>query len=170
MLTPPWLDRLPLVGGKRTVIVDNNVISTYLFRAPTDEVRYLFESGNVRIQCGRQVIDEALNHPGLDVTRRRKAWESLGTLQANGRLLLSGGTQMTPAMNAVYTELARLLAATNLSQPDARVLADAVVKRVPLLTLERRAKEALAKALVNAAVQRFLVEHGLPTSSDAILV
>jgi hypothetical protein len=173
MLTsPPWLDRLPLAAGKRTVCVDNDVISSYLFLRPppTDEIRYLFESGNVRIQCGRQVIDEALNHPGLPAASRRTAWESLGKLQANGRLYLSGATQMTPAMSAVYTELARLLAATNLSQTDARVLADAIVKRIPLLTLERRSKEGLAKALANGAVQRYLTANTLPSVSDLILV
>jgi hypothetical protein len=172
LTTPSWLDRLPLAAGKRTVIVDNDVLSSYLFLRPppTDDVRYLFESGSVRVQCGRQVIDEALNHPGLNPNSRRTAWESLGKLQANGRLFLSGATQMTPAMSAVYAELARLLAATNLSQTDARVLADAIVKRIPLLTLERRSKEGLAKALANAAVQRHLTQHGLPTASAAILV
>ena len=171
MPIPTWLTRLPLVAGKRTVIIDNNVFSAYLFRTPVpDDVRWVFDDPTIRVQCGRQTIDEALNHPELDVARRRRAWEQLERLQASGKLYLSGTTQMTREMSELYSALAKQLAAANLSTADGRVFADAIVKRVPLFTLDKRAKDALARALNNQLVKQFLKAHSLPATVAEIVV
>jgi hypothetical protein len=58
----------------------------------------------------------------------------------------------------------------NLSRPDSRVVADAIVKRVPLLTIERRLRDGLERALRGAAVQTYLTRQGLANTVAQILV
>ena len=168
---PPWFARLPVSRrtGRRTIALDNNAVSNYFFEVPAPEVRFVFEEPSIQIQIGRQVIDEALNHLGLAAARRPQIWTALGDLQARGKLILSGVTQMTAHEQAAYQELQRLLQA-NLSQPDACVVADAIVKQVPLLTLERRLRDGLGRALRGPAVQAFLTGRGLPNTVAQILV
>jgi hypothetical protein len=172
MSTPPaWFARLPLSSrsGRRMIALDNNAVSNYFFEAPAPEVRFVFEEPTIQIQIGRQVIDEALNHPGLAGARRPQIWTELGELQARGKLILSGVTHMTGHEQTAYRELQRLLQA-NLSQPDSCVVADAVVKRVPLLTLERRLRDGLDRTLRGPAVQTFLARNRLPNTVAQILV
>jgi hypothetical protein len=168
---PPWFARLPLSSrsGRRMIALDNNAVSNYFFEVPASEVRFVFEEPSIQIQIGRQVIDEALNHPGLAAARRPQIWTALGELQTRGKLILSGVTHMTAHEQTVYRELQRLLQA-NLSQPDSRVVADAMVKRVPLLTIERRLRDGLERALRGPAVQTYLTRHGLPNTVAQILV
>jgi len=168
---PPWFARLPLSSrtGRRMIALDNNAVSNYFYEAPTTEVRFVFEEPCIQINVGRQVIDEALNHPGLAAARRPQIWAALGELQARGKLILSGTAHMTPNEQTAYRELQRLLTA-NLSQPDAFVVADAIVKRIPLLTLERRLRDGLERALRGPAVQTFLTRNRLPNTVAQILV
>jgi hypothetical protein len=171
MSTPAWFARLPLSSrnGRRMIALDNNAVSNYFYEAPAPDVRFVFEEPSIQIQIGRQVIDEALNHPGLAAERRPQIWAALGALQARGKLILSGVTQMTGHEQTAYRELQRLLLA-NLSRPDSAVVADAVVKRVPLLTIERRLRDGVDRALRNAAVQTFLTRNRLPNTAAQILV
>ena len=56
-------------------------------------------------------------------------WNKLGDLQHEGRLFLSGLTQMDIATRDVYSQLATLLGSSNLSPgKDANVFADSIVK------------------------------------------
>jgi len=169
---PPWFSSLPqLPGGMRALCVDNDALSAYFFEASSDpELRAIFESPVIRLQCSRQVIDEALNSPGLAPSARPAIWAALADYQARGRLFLSGTTQMTPAVLAVYNELRGLFSASNLSATDAAVLADAIVKGIPLYTRERRARTGFFNALRNHKVKEFLTGHGLPTQADDVLV
>jgi len=168
---PAWFARLPLSRrtGRRTIALDNNAVSNYFFETPTPDVRFAFEEPTIQIQIGRQVIDEALNHPDLAAERRPQIWAALGELQARGKLILSGVTHMTAQEQAAYRDVQRLLLA-NLSQPDSRVVADAIVKRVPLLTIERRLRDGLERALRGPAVQTYLTRQGLPNAVAQILV
>jgi hypothetical protein len=170
MPTPAWSSKLPLIRGQRTVVVDNNAISDYYVRGyRNDDLHYLFEDATVRLFCGRQVIDEALNAPGLQPDTRRTLFEELGELQASGKLVLSGASQMPAVMLTTYQALAQLLATSALSAEDARIYADAIVKRIPLYTSERRNKLAIANAVRNRAVAAFLSGNGLPATPEAIL-
>jgi hypothetical protein len=173
MTTPPtWLNSLPRSpkSGRRMVAVDNNAISDYYFRTPQPAVRFVFEDSNVELHLCRQVIDEALNHPDLTSASRRQIWTSLAALQAQGKVLLSGTAVMPPQMMSNYRDLQQLLARSGLSREDAFVLADAVVKRVPLLTRDGGARTGAGNALRNREVQRFLTSRGLPNTEAQILV
>ena len=169
---PAWFARLPVSGrsGRRTVYADNNVLSNYLFETPTDDARFLFEDNRIQVHLSRQVIDEALNHPGLDVARRQQVWTRLGQLQQSGQVILSGTSAMTPPMLAAYRGLQPLLSRSGLSVEDAAVVADAVVKRVPLYTQERRSRTGLENALRNPAVLAYLRANTLPDTIALILV
>ena len=148
MTAPSWYAKLPTARGKKLLAIDNNVISGYFFGQQSDPaLQFIFGDPLLQMQCSRQVIDEALNHPGLAVGRRQQVWTELGELQAKGRLLLSGTSQMAPGALAVYRELARLLEGAKLSKEDAALAADAIVKKVPLLTYDERFKRALDAAL-----------------------
>jgi len=170
-MTPPsWYARLPMFGGKRLLAVDNNVIGAYFFESPTDEVRFAFEEPGLQIQCSRQAIDEALNHPDFRVDRRREMWTRLAELQGRGKVFLSGTSQMTKAQLELYEKLTTLLSNAEVQKKDAPIVADAIVKRIPLLTLDQRLKNAVTSALRNAKVCDFLKDNSLPDSATVIFV
>jgi predicted nucleic acid-binding protein len=170
MAPPPWFTKLPLSRmGKRVVIVDNNVLSAYYIeRQNKPELQFIFESPHVLIQCSRQVINEALA-PRMSPATRADIWRALAALQAQNRLFFSGTTQMTPQMLTIYNELTRLLRQANVSYEDASIAADAIVKRLPLFTLDRRFKNALAGALRNKGVQAYITSHGLPSLVEEVI-
>lgn len=168
---PGWAERLPSNSKHRLLVaVDNNVLSNYLFEPVKDNVAYLFGDPRIQIQISRQVIDEALNNPVFDGAKRATAWKRLGELQENGKLFLSGTSQMTPGMLSAYKELAELLGKVRVSEEDARVIADAIVKRVPIFTLDDRLIRALRSAFLNREVHAWLAGHALPTNADAVLL
>jgi hypothetical protein len=142
MSIPAWFAKLPASRGKKLLAIDNNVISEYFIRKQeTPELKFVFEDPGLQIQCSRQVIDEALNHPGLPAVQRPNVWASLTKLQQTGKLFLSGTTQMMPAQLADYKELIRLLQQASVSQEDAAVAADAIVKKIPLLSLDQKSQK-----------------------------
>ena len=167
LFVPSWYYRLPIApGGKRALIVDHHVLRGYLLLDAADPaLQFVFESGRVQIQIGRQVIDEAVNDPDVAPDRRRIVDEALADLQRRGVLLVTGASQLSPSARRSYNELAVLLRA-HLSAAGALVMADAIVKRIPLLALERRAGAIVR----NDLVQRFLMSHGLPTDPAHILI
>jgi hypothetical protein len=152
------------------VCLDNDAVSNFLFETPRQDVLFVFTSPMIEGHISRQVIDEALNHPGLDVARRQQAWTDLARLQDSDQLVLSGVTQMLPAVQNTYRALQQQLQRTGLSRTDAFVVADAVVKRIPLLTLERRMRTGLENALRNLQTRTLLTGAGLPTDINDILV
>jgi hypothetical protein len=169
---PAWVMRLPVSPrtGRRMVCCDNNAVSNFLFEAARDDVRFVFTSPTVEVHISRQVIDEALNHPDLAVASRQQAWNTLAQLQEAGQLVLSGVTQMLPAQQKTYHALQQQLKVSGLSGTDAFVVADAVVKRIPLLTLEENMPTGLDNALRNIKVRKILTGAGLPTGIADILV
>ena len=171
MSIPAWFAKLPAPRGKKLLAIDNNVISEYFMRKQeTPELKSVFEDPSFQIQCSRQVIDEALNHPGLPAAQRPNVWASLTKLQGTGKLFLSGTSQMTPAQLADYKELIRLLQQSSVSMQDAAVAADSIVKKIPLLSFDQKFKNAMTAALQNPAVRTFLKNHSLPDSAALIFV
>jgi hypothetical protein len=53
---------------------------------------------------------------------------------------------------------------------DAAVAADAIVKKIPLLSRDQKSKNAMTAALQNPAVRTFLKNHSLPDSAAVIFV
>lgn len=159
-----WTTQLPVRNGKHVLCVDNNVIGNYFSdrEATHAVVNRVFTDPAIQIQCGRQVIDEALNHPGKSVDLRRATWETFARMQARGKVHLSGLATMTPPQRAAYQPVRQALTG-QLSAQDAAVAADALVKRVPLLTLESRFPAGLQAIAANLAFQRTLTRLGLPT-------
>jgi hypothetical protein len=95
----------------------------------------------------------------------------MSNLQNNGKLFLSGITQMNASTRELYYELAGMLGKSNLSpNKDANVFADAIVKSLPLYTTERRSVDAMERALRNPKVSDFLEEHQLATEIEKIVV
>jgi hypothetical protein len=131
-------------------------------------VARVFEDPLIQIRCGRQVIDEALNNPAKEIGLRRTTWVSFAELQAAGKVLLSGTAHMTPPQIGLYRELHGRLARTGLSSEDALVVADALVKGLPLLTLERRMTTGLQSAMRNQETLQFLQGSGLPQRIELV--
>ena len=171
MFIPNWSSKLPTILGRPRLAIDNNVLSDFYLRKSTNpELPYIFETSNIVSCCSRQVINEALNAPSFAVTSRQLMWNKLGDLQNEGRLFLSGLTQMDVATRDVYSQLATLLGSSNLSPgKDANVFADSIVKSLPLYTTERRSIDGMDRALRNAKVSDFLEEHNLPTEIEKIV-
>jgi hypothetical protein len=167
---PAWYAKLPVFQGKKVLAIDNNTIGAYLFESPNPDVKFAFEEPGLRIQCSRRVIDEALNHPGFQVARRQEAWMRLGELQAMGKVFLSGTSQMTEGQLRAYKELTELLQKAMVQEKDAPIAADAIVKRIPLLTIDQKFKNAVTGALNNSAVRTFLKQNSLPNTAALIFV
>ncbi len=168
---PAWFAKLPAPRGKKLLAIDNNVISEYFIRKrETPELKFVFEDPSLQIQCSRRVIDEALNHPSLPAVQMPNVWASLTQLQGTGKLFLSGTTQMAPAQLAEHKELIRLLQQASVRVEDAAVTADAIVKKIPLLRLDQKFKNAMTPALQNPTVRAFLKIHSLLDSATLIFV
>jgi hypothetical protein len=58
----------------------------------------------------------------------------------------------------------------SVSMQDAAVAADAIIKKIPLLSLDQKFKNAMTAALQNPAVRTFLKNHSLPDSAAIIFV
>jgi len=169
--TPAWASKLPVILARPRLAIDNNVLSDfYIRKSANSDLIYIFQSSNIVSCCSRQVINEALNAPELQPATRQQIWDNLGELQNNGRLFLSGLTQMTPEQRETYFNLSELLGSSNLSPgKDANVFADSIVKGLPLYTLERRSIDGMGRALRSSKVSDFLEENGLPTNLEQIV-
>lgn len=170
MTIPEWYARLPVVKGKKVLAIDSNTIGSYFFENPTPDVRFAFEEPGLQIQCSRKVIDEVLNHPGFHVAKRQEVWTRLAELQARGKVFLSGTSQMTAPQLQAYKELTVLLHNAMVQEKDAPIAADAIVKRIPLLTIDQKFKNAVTAALRNPAVRTFLKQDLLPDTAALIFV
>jgi hypothetical protein len=168
---PKWVSKLPVILARPRVAIDNNVISDFYIRKATKpDLPFMFETSNIVLCCSRQVINEALNPPGLPPQVRSHVWESLSNLQDKGKLFLSGFTQMDNSMRETFQELSTLLGESNLSPgKDANVFADAIVKHLPLYTTEVRSVDGMARALRNTQVADFLEERQLPNTLETIV-
>jgi len=77
---------------------------------------------------------------------------------------------MTPQQLAAYKEVLRLLQQAMVSKEDAAVAADAIVKRIPVLSYDQKFKNAVAGAVKNPAVHAYLKGNSLPDSAAIIFV
>jgi hypothetical protein len=157
---------------RQLVAVDTNVWSDLFVRhndtPAARALQRLLDDPNAQLQIGRQQIDELLNNPAFRVQDRSRMWETLGRLQDQGKLILAGTSRMTPTMLTQYQRLIPLLVAARVSEEDARVLADALVRRLQLLSRDDRFTNAIRGALNNPDVARYLRGEGLPNTLDRI--
>lgn len=159
----------------KVVIVDNQVLSYRLLDGRTDaDYDFLFLDPRVVMQIGRQVIDETLHsvgiddrgiepdrrgrpirvgpetyRPGLPLALHQRMWEGQAQLQQQGKLILVGSFA-NPHQRMSYERLATLIHAAcgrNMGPKDARVVADAMVRRIPLYCGDGRARHALSAGL-----------------------
>lgn len=191
--TPAWFNQLPQWGrssGRLAVMIDNQVLSYRVLDGRSDPVfDFLFQDERIILLIGRQVIDETLHsvgvddtgmepdrrgrprqvgpvvlRPGLPAELNRRMWEGAAALQARGKLMLTGLTQMTPEQRTHYNVLAPLIQAAsgrNMGEKDARVAADGLVRQVPIFTLDQRFRDSFQRAAQGGALQAQLTAYGL---------
>lgn len=189
--TPDWFADLPLFrpgAAARVVIIDNQVLSYRLLDGRSDALfNFLFQDPRLVLQIGGQTIDESLHsvavddkgtepdrrgrpvrvgpetyRPGLPVALHRRMWEQQGALLAQGKLFLARA--MSPAQRLVFDVLAPMIEACcgrRVGPKDARVVADALARRIPLFSLDNRLREGLAVGLLNPALAQELRRMGL---------
>ncbi|HEY0419903.1 MAG TPA: hypothetical protein VGC80_10320, partial [Acetobacteraceae bacterium] len=177
--TPAWLADLPEFGprpGAKVVIVDNQVLSFRLLDGRSDAVfDFLFQDPRIVLQIGDQVINETLNsvgiddkgtepdrrgrpvqvgpatyRPGLPLALHQRMWEGQAALQAQGKLVLNRA--MLPSQRIAYYKLASLTenaCGRRMGPKDARMVADALVRRIPVFTADQRCRDAFAVGLAN---------------------
>lgn len=185
---------------RRVVIVDNQALSYYLLDGRRDppELTFLFEDHRIVAQISRQVIDETLHStgtvdsgmdtdrrgrprrvgpvitgPGLPVALQEKMWLDLASLQARGQVVLSGLTQMTPGQRAQYAELAAVIeqvSGRGMGGKDARVAADALVKRIPIFTLDARFRDTFGRVLNEEPLRACLAKYDLSAFAPGLFV
>jgi hypothetical protein len=185
--------------NRRVVIVDNQVLSYRLLDGRSGPVfDFLFQDARVIVQIARQVIDETLHSvgvvdtgveadrrgrprrvgpvvlgPGLPAELNQRMWEALAALQSAGRVFLAGLTQMTPVQRQGYDILAPLIdtaSGRGMGPKDARVAADALVRQIPILSLDQRFKDAFRRALPDPALQAQLNAFGLTAFAPNLFV
>lgn len=173
----------------KVVIVDNQVLSYRLLDGRSDpDYDFLFLDPRVVLQIGRQVIDETLRsvgiddkgtepdrrgrpirvgpetyRPGLPVALHQRMWEGQAQLQAQGKLILVGAFA-TPHQRMLYERLAALIEAAcgrRMGPKDARVVADAMARRIPLYSGDGRARNALANGIRDVVLDAELRGAGL---------
>ncbi|RVT95682.1 hypothetical protein EOD42_15920 [Rhodovarius crocodyli] len=189
--TPAWFEGLPMFrqgGAARVVIIDNQVLSYRLLDGRSDEVfNFLFQDPRIVLQIGGQTMDETLHsvavddtglehdrrgrptrvgpetyRPGLPAALNQRMWEQQGALVAQGKLFLA--RSMLPAQRLVFDVLAPMIHAAcgrRVGPKDARVVADALARRIPLYSLDNRLRDGLAVGLLNQALARELQRLGL---------
>ena len=173
---PAWFNRLPPFGprpGTRVVIVDNQVLSYRLLdQRSTPDYDFLFEDPRIVLQIGRRVIQETLrsvgvddtgiepdargrpqrvgpviHRPGLPLHLHTMMWAGQARLQDEGKLILLGA--MFPAQAIVYDRLLRTIEVAcgrRVGGKDASVLADALVRGIPLYTDDGNCRTAFLRA------------------------
>jgi hypothetical protein len=197
---PAWFARLPPFPPRperSVVIVDSQAMSYRLLDGRrTPDYDFLFEDPRVVIQIGRRVIQETLRsvgvedtgierdargnpirvspevlRPGLPGPLNQRMWQQQARLQALGKLVLVGA--MLPAQAIVYQQLARRIEATcgrNMGPRDAEVLADALVRRIPLFCDDNACRRAFANGLASEALNMELRAAGLDGFAATLFV
>ena len=178
---PPWFAGLPLFrpgGTSRVVIIDNQVLSYRLLDGRSDPLfNFLFEDPSLVLQIGGQTMDEALHsvgnddptrpgpvmfRPGLPGPLNQRMWERQGDLVMRGKLFLARA--MPPTQRVAYAALWPVIEGATgrrVGGQDARVLADALVRRIPVFSLDLRLRAGFAVGLGNAALTAQLAQLGL---------
>ena len=163
------MTKLPVVGDKKLICVDANVIGNYYSERETTYaiIEAVFEDPDIQIQCGRQVLDDAVQQLGRSVELRKSARETLARLQEQGKLAVSGAASLTPEQRTASQQLQRQLI-RSLSAGDAALAADALAKQVPLLTLEPRIANGMRSAFDDKAFLNALERHGLGQNLEVL--
>jgi hypothetical protein len=190
-LTPAWFGTLPLFrpgGSQHVLIIDNQVLSYRLLDGRSDPLfTFLFEDPRLVLQIGGQTIDESLHsvavddsgmendrrgrpvrvgpvrlRPGLPADKNQMMWERQGDLMMRGKLFLARA--MLPAQRQDFARLWPLIEGAcgrRVGAQDARVVADALVRRIPLLTLDARLRAGFAHGQADGALTGEIARQGL---------
>jgi hypothetical protein len=178
-------------------MIDNQVLSYRLLDGRTDpEYDFLFEDPRLVLQIGRQVINETLNsvgvddrgievnrrgrpvrvgpetyRPGLPIALHQRMWEGQAELQSREKLVLVG--QMLPAQRIVFNRLAPLIetaCSRGMGPKDARVVADALVRRIPLYSGDVNARHSFSRGVLDPTLSAELRASGLATFATTMFV
>ena len=182
----------------KVVIVDSQVLSdpgspTLRSDAAFD---FLFQDPRIVLQIGDVVINETLNsvgiddkgtepdrkgrpvqvgpshhRPGLPVALHQRMWEGQAALQAQGKLVLTRA--MLPGQRSPITgwpRSSRMSADGEWGRKDARMLADALVRRLPVFIADQRCRDAFAIGLANPVLLAELKLHGLDAFAQRLFV
>ena len=197
---PAWFAGLPLFrpgGPQRVVIIDNQVLSYRLLDGRANPLfNFLFEDPSLVLQIGGQTMDETLHsvavddsgmepdrrgrprqvgpvtwRPGLPGPLNQAMWERQADLVMRGKLFLARA--MPPPLRVAYDALWPVIEGATgrrVGAQDARVLADALVRRIPVFTLDQRLRDGFAAGRPNAALRAELARLGLDGFVDGLFV
>ena len=162
-----WKEKLPLVGDKRLICVENNVIGNYFSERETTyaAVETIFEDPEIQIQCGRAFVEEAVNMLGRNAELRKAVRETVNQLEQQGKLSVTGAASLSPEQRAASQQLQRQLIRT-FSAREAALLAEALARQVPLLTVETRICKGLSAMFEDNSFLNALQRHGLSQSLE----
>lgn len=157
-----WTTKLPVVGDKKQVCVDQEVFGNYFSDRETAyaAVETVFEDPEIQIQCSRQIIDEAVQKLGRSVELRKSTRDMFAKLEAEGKLTITGAASLTPHQRNAIQQLNRALIRSFNTQ-QASLVANSLAKQVPLLTLEARIPAGLKNILEDKAFLTALERNGL---------
>jgi hypothetical protein len=198
--TPGWFERLPRFrpgSDARVVIIDNQVLSYRLLDGRSDPVfTFLFQDPRIILQIGGQTIDETLHsvavddrgtepdrrgrpvrvgpetyRPGLPPDLHARMWQGQAALLAQGKLFLARA--MLPVQRVAFNGLVPLIEAAcgrRVGPKDARVVADALVRRIPVFTLDQRLRDGFTHGLANPVLAAELRRLDLAEFAAALFV
>jgi len=151
------------------IFVDNKVIGNYFSEKETTyaAVETVFEDPEIQIQCGRQIVEEAVHQLGRNADLRKAAREAVSRLEQEGKLNVTGAASLTPEQRGSSQQLQRQLI-RSFSVREAALVAESVSRQVPLLTLESRITKTLSSVFADKAFQSALERHGLKQSLEII--
>ena len=89
-------------------------------------------------------------------------WTGIAQLQQRGKLMMVGG--MYPAQRIIYDRLAAIIenaCGRRMGPKDARVIADALVRGIPLFSGDNRARTAFVRAMTGGVLSTELRNAGL---------
>lgn len=162
-----WKTTLPVVGEKRLIFIDNNVIGNYFSEKETTyaAVETVFEDPEIQIQCGRHTVEESVKQLGRSADMRKALREAVARLQEEGKISISGAASLTPKQRSASQLLQRQLT-RSFSVSEASLIAEALSRQVPLLTLESRIASSLKSVFEDKAFQGMLERLGLKQSLE----
>jgi hypothetical protein len=109
--------------------------------------------------------------PGLLSALHQRMWTGQAQLQERGKLVLVGA--MYPAQRIVYGRLTTIIenvCGKGMGPKDARVIADALVRKIPLFSADNRARDAFTKGIASTVLSAELCATGLTAFAASMFV
>ncbi|MBI2070149.1 MAG: hypothetical protein HYT79_06060 [Elusimicrobia bacterium] len=174
-----WLDEIAsrttknerIKSAQNIISVDTNLMIRYQYwvrggrKGSFDsKIVDIFENPKIKVHVGAQVIDEKF----FKGTQTDISWEFWRDKVNEGKFLRS--IKRYADRFDQIAELTQLFEDTNLSDGDAALLAEAIVLKSKVHTMDRRMVDSLRQALKNKKIETFLKRYQLPDAVEEFIV